>query len=243
MLISDPKERAKKAEEKRREVLRFLRDETWSVADVLARVVGVSSRQAIHKTLTQMERDELVKRHKLPIAGRVALTAWGITPHGLAFSWDEAEEYEDRPTFEPSRLSLSRIPHQIDLQQVRLSAEAEGWTDWVRGERLGFKPEIRPDAMAVRPDGLKVAIEVERTIKTRKRYQAIIRDHLVQMRQGQWQAVFYICPEGMPARLKKVFDSIEYVVIDGQRVPLEESHRKRFKFISLEEWPSMENAL
>ena len=67
MLISDPAERAQKSQEKRRALLRCLRDETWSVADVLAQVAGVASRQAIHKTLMQMEREELIKRHSLPV--------------------------------------------------------------------------------------------------------------------------------------------------------------------------------
>ncbi len=242
MLISDPAERAQKSQEKRRALLRFLRDETWSVADVLAQVAGVASRQAIHKTLMQMEREELIKRHSLPNAGRVSLTAWGITPHGLAYSWDEGEDYEDRPHFEPSRLALSRVPHQVDLQLARLAAEAAGWSGWVRGERLGFKPVIRPDAITTSPKGALVAIEIERTIKTRKRYQAIIRDHLTQIRQGEWQVVFYLTPDGMAARLKKVFDSIDHVVFDGQRVAIEDAHRKRFRFLDLSAWPNVENA-
>lgn len=243
MLISDPKERAAKAAEKRRAVLRYLRDETWTTAELLGKVMGIKTRQTIHRTLTGMERDELIKRHSLPIAGRVSLTLWGITPHGLAHAWDEDEEYQDRPHFEPGRLALSRVPHQVDLQRARLQAEAAGWTEWERGERLGFKPVIRPDAITTRPDGLRVAIEVERTVKTRKRYQAIIRDHLTQIKEQKWAGVLYLCPEGIGPRVKRIFDSIEYVVIDGQRVPLEGAHRKRFKFVALEEWPNLDNAL
>lgn len=242
-LISNPAERAQKAGEKRAALLGFLRDETWSVADVLSLIAGLSSRQATHKTLMQLERDELIKRHSLPIAGRVSLTVWGITPHGLAMSWTDGEKYEERPYFEPSRLNISRVPHQIDLQQARITAESAGWADWVRGERLGFKPLIRPDALVTSPKGTRVAIEVERTIKTRKRYQVVIRDHLTQIRQGEWQAVFYLTPDGMAARLKNLFDSIEHVMIDGQRVNLEDSHRKRFKFLDLSKWPNVENAL
>ena len=87
-----------------------------------------------------------------------------------------------------------------------------------------------------------MAIEIERTIKTRKRYQAIIREHLTQIRQGGWQVVFYLTPDGMAARLKKVFDSIDHVVFDGQRVAIEDAHRKRFRFLDLSAWPNVENA-
>lgn len=240
MLISDPTERAAATAAKRAAILRFLRDETWSVPDILGKVAGLSSRQGTHSTLKAMERDELVKSHSLPIAGRRALPVWGITPHGLAFSWDEAEEMEDRPRFEPSRITLARVPHQIDLQRARLQAEAAGWTDWKRGERLGFTPAIRPDALATSPKGVRVAIEVERTIKTRQRYQQILGNHLEAIRAAQWVAVIYVCPEGMPARLRRVVESVPYILENGERKELSESHRRRFRFVELANFPEQE---
>lgn len=242
MLISDPAERAAATAQKRRAVLRFLRDETWSVPDVLALVAGITSRQGIHSTLKAMERDELVKHHSLPIAGRRDLPTWGITAHGLAFSWDEAEEIEDRPRFEPSRLSLSRVPHQIDLQRARLAAEAAGWTDWQRGERLGFSPPIRPDAMATTPKGVRVAIEVERTIKTRQRYQQILGSHLEAIRAQHWLAVIYLTPEGMADRLRRVVEAVPYILENGERKELNDSHRRRFRFLELGQFPEKEGA-
>lgn len=236
MLISDPKQRAEATVQKRRAILRFLRDETWSTPEILAQVAGITSRQGIHTTLKAMERDELLKYHSMPIAGRRDLPTWGITAHGLAFAWDEDEELEDRPRFEPSRLALSRVPHQVDLQKIRLAAEAAGWKDWKRGERLGFSPPIRPDAIAITATGAKVAIEVERTIKTRSRYQQIIAGHLDAIGANDWVGVYYICPEGLPARLKRVFDSISYIIKNGERLELKDSHRNRFKFMSQSEF-------
>lgn len=243
MLISDPTERRLASESKRLKILKFLRDEIWSSANVLAAVAGLQSAQAIHKTLTQLERDGMVRRHLFPIAGRVTKTIWGITPHGLAHAWSDDEQYEDRPRFEPSKLVLARVPHQLDMQEARLKAEASGWGEWVRGERLGFKPTIRPDAMTVSPKGLKVAVELERTIKTKLRYQVIIREHLRAIRTGQWQVVVYITPDGMPLRLKRIFDSIDYVSINGQHEILSDKHRNLFRFISLSDWPSMEKSI
>ncbi len=237
MLISDPKARAEATANKRRAVLRFLRDETWSVPDVLAQVAGITSRQGIHSTLKAMERDDLVKYHSLPIAGRRDLPIWGITSHGLAFSWDEAEEIEDRPRFEPSRLSLSRVPHQIDLQRARLAAEAAGWTDWQRGERLGFNPPIRPDALVTTAKGVRVAIEVERTIKTRQRYQQILGSHLEAIRAQHWLGVIYLTPEGMADRLRRFVEAVPYILENGERKELNESHRRRFRFLELSQFP------
>lgn len=236
MLISDPKERKKAIIEKKQKVLSFLRDETWSNEAVLMRVAGVGTRQGIHKTLMQYEGQELVRRHSMPIVGRVNMTVWGLTPHGLAMSFGESEPFEDRPIFEPSRIALSRVPHQIALQEVRLFAEGRGWKDWVRGERLGFKTLIRPDAIAEREDGIKVAFEIERTVKAKKRYQVILRDHLTQIKNGYWNAVFYVCEPEIVSRVEKIFQSIEHVVIGGERVVIDETHRKRFKFYSLGDW-------
>lgn len=236
MLISDPKQRAEATAQKRRAILQFLRDETWSVPEILAQVAGITSRQGIHTTLKAMERDELLKYHSMPIAGRRDLPTWGITAHGLAFAWEEDEVLEDRPRFEPSRLALSRVPHQVDLQRIRLAAESMGWKDWRRGERLGFSPSIRPDAVAISAKGAKVAIEIERTIKTRSRYQQIIAGHLDAIAANDWVGVYYICPEGMPVRLKRVFDSIEYITRNGDRLELTDSHRSRFKFMSQAEF-------
>lgn len=236
-LIADPVERIVKRDEKRRAILRFLRDETWSNADVLATVAGIGTRQGVHKTLAAMERDELVKRHKMPIAGRVDLTVWGITPHGLGMAMDPSEPYQDRPSFEPSRLSLSRVPHQLDLQKARISAEALGWKEWVRGERLGFKTPIRPDAIALHPNGqARIAFEIERTIKTRKRYQQILADHLSQIQARQWDAVFYLCTDDIAPRVQKIYESIDYVMFDGQRVAIKPEHLSRFKFLNLSNW-------
>lgn len=238
MLISNPAERRESAERKRRSILRFLRDETWSTGDVLQQVAGVTTRQAIHKTLVQLEKGEFVKRHILAVGGRSEATLWGITPHGLAFAWDEKESLQERPYFDTSRVTVSRVPHQVDLQRARVAAEAAGWTEWTRGERLGFKAELRPDAIAVRPDGVRVALEVERTIKTTKRYQVIIREHMKNITAGRYGGVLYLCPEQVTPRLSRIFDAIEYVVIDGERVKLEDKHRRRFKFMNLKDFPS-----
>ena len=245
MLIADPAERKAKAEAKRHTLLHFLRNETWSTTEVLTQLVGIDNRQAIHKTLTRMQDEELVKKHELPIGGRVRpVVVWGITPNGIAAAFDDNEPYEERPYFSPSRLALSRVPHQIDLQRARLSAESAGWQNWQRGERLGFNPPIRPDALVTSPDGELFAIEVERTIKTKKRYQQVIKGHLSQIQEQHWSRVLYLMPPDFPRRLKRVFDSIEHIVIaDRQYMTLEDKHRKRFLFLALPDWPDLDKGL
>jgi hypothetical protein len=246
MLIKDPNERTQRTEEKRRLVLRFLRSETWSTSDVLGLVMGVKTRQGIHNTLMKLERDNMIRRHLMPVGTGRGLTLWGITPHGQAFAWDEDEEMQDFPVFEPSRIALSSIPHHLDIQMARIKAESAGWTNWVTCDRGVFFKQVpaehRPDALMTRPDGVVIAIEVERTIKTRKRYQQVLAGHLKAMAAKHWAQVYYITPPELTPRLKRVINSIPSVTVNGSHVALDQQkHLSRFHFISLTNWPNEEN--
>lgn len=242
MLMTDPKARAKRIEEKRKATLRFLRTEIWSTAEILGTVMGVVSRQGVHSSLVKLEDNKMIKRHSINVGAGRKLTLWGITPHGQAFAWDEEEEMENFPVFEPSRVALSSIPHHLDIQLARIKAEAEGWKNWVtcdRGDFFKNSPSIhRPDALITSPDGVVVAIEVERTIKTRKRYQQVLAGHLKAMASKHWGAVYYITPQDMAKRLKKVIYSITTIPVNGSAVQLEVKHLERFIFVDLADWPS-----
>lgn len=235
MLIHDPTERERRSNHNQQCALRWMREEKWTTPSILAQVAGLQSRQAAHKFICQLVAKELVQLHKINVVGRTVVTIIGITAHGLAMSWEENDS--DCSYCESSRISLTQIPHQIDLQRARLAAEGAGWTNWMRGERLGVHPTIRPDAISTGPDGSIAAIEVERTIKTRRRYQQIISGHLQMIRQGGWERVHYLCPRGVAERLARLFRSIHYIPIGGQRITLEERHYARFSFHTLGDWP------
>lgn len=94
---------------------------------------------------------------------------YGITPHGLALV-NETE----RPYFELGRMNASYVPHHLATQTARLTAEAAGWTNWQPGKILYKTGLLKvPDALCVTLDHRKVAIEIERNIKTKKRYEEI----------------------------------------------------------------------
>lgn len=79
------------------------------------------------KTLQQLTRDDFLVEHKIP---ELRLGLWGITPKGLAFAWDESEAMAFRPYFEPGKLSVTSIRHNLDIQRARLIAETCGM-DWM----------------------------------------------------------------------------------------------------------------
>ncbi|MCL4470127.1 MAG: hypothetical protein M1547_03095 [Gammaproteobacteria bacterium] len=206
-----PAERAARVAQKRAALLGFLRDELYTTATVVGQLLGLNSRQAIHTTLTAMERDELVRRETVTTPAGRRVTLWGITSHGQAFAFDPASEVPQERYFEPGRVGLTVLQHTMDLQTLRLQAEVAGWAGWMLGDRMGkwAKNQSRPDAIVADPQGIKWGIECERTIKTRKRYEAILKDRLLAIKQGTVNKVVWLCPtEEQSNRLKAIIRSI-----------------------------------
>lgn len=225
--------------EKEIAVLRFLREELWSTAEILGAVMGVRARQAIHRSLQQLERTELIRRHSFYLLGR-SLTVWGITPHGQGNAFDPKTEAPVSAYFEPSRVSELTLTHTLDIQRLRLRAEQAGWKDWRNGDRIGaVKQSKRPDAIAISPRGQAVAIECERTIKTTKRYEVILAQYLQAIRRGELAQVAWVSPTAnLACRLQRIVTGIRSVPVAGQRVAIEPArHHVALRFLSYEQWP------
>lgn len=234
MLIKSYAERQQRILQKRDIILKFLRDETWSNLANLSILLKMELSPTL-KTLQQLERDEFVVSHKLP---ELRLTLWGITPKGLAFAWAEHETMEPRPYFGLSKLSIVMVRHYLDIQLARFSAENAGWTAWMPGSRLPAGLVKRPDAVVTNLAGEKIAVELERTIKTQKRYESIISTYLQLIKQGHYQSVHYICPDASLApRLKRLFGLVNAVPVAGERIPITDRHRARFPIFALQNWP------
>ncbi len=199
----------------------------------------MASRQATHKTLVQLEGEALLKRHKFKALGG-SITLWGITAHGQAMAFYPESEEPYAAYFEPSRISEQNIRHQLDLQKMRLAAERIGWANWTDGSRLGDIPKNgkRPDAIAIDPQGRRTAIECERTIKTRKRYEQILVTYLRAIKSGKVDMVIWVSPTPeISQRLKAIVTGIKSVSIAGQRVTIEpEKHHRNLTFTDYASW-------
>lgn len=109
--------------------------------------------------------------------------------------------------------------------------------------RLGL-PKL-PDAEAISPDGESVAIEVEREIKTDRRYEAVIGAYVSQIKGNQrWGRVDYLCPDAsFAARLARVFGRLSQLRLEGKqgqetkKGALTQVHLDRFRFYAAECWP------
>jgi hypothetical protein len=240
-LLAAPAARRARSEQKVRAVLRFLRQEIWSAQDILGGVMGVESRAAAHKNLARMEDEGLLRRHKVMGLGGGSITLWGITAHGQAMAFEPASEAPVASYFEPNRVAEITIRHALDLQRLRLQAERAGWRNWINGDRL---PELlkggkRPDAMAISPFGLKTAIEIERTIKTSKRYEQILASYLMSLKSEQVHQVVWLSPtEDLALRLRAIVLGIRSVTIQRQRFSVDpQKHHDRLSFLGYRQWP------
>jgi hypothetical protein len=238
-LLLTKTERDARRNGKRSRLLRFLRQELWSTAEILGSVMEIRARQAIHRSLAGFEADGLIRRHGIEQLGG-QLTLWGITAHGQGMAFDPENEQPVSAYFEPSKVSPSHVAHALALQRLRIAAEAEGWSEWTNGDRLGplAGGAKRPDALAKMPSGQRVAIEIERHIKTKKRYEAILASCLQAIRRGEFAAVVWVCPTpDLARRLSAIVLGIQAVPIGGQRVPVDpERHHPRLVFASAKDW-------
>lgn len=179
--------------EKTRLVLRWLRDELCSPAEIVARLLGIAAVQPVYRFLDSLVTKGLLVRAKYPVDGR-QVSVWGLTPHGVAFSFDENEPLTDVTPFQPSRVSAAQLPHRLAVQSLRLAMTTKGATGWRYLHRIALKGMKVPDALA-ELDGKTVAFEVERTVKSRRRYQEVVSGYLFNRKANGIDEIWYICPD------------------------------------------------
>ncbi|MEG3132370.1 MobC family replication-relaxation protein [Rouxiella sp. T17] len=233
MLISDKAERDRRSREKVMTLLMFLKQETYSDFSVLKFLFEFKSDRPLYRLLAKVEKLGLIQKHvHSSRAGKISI--WGITQEGLAAVILEVDNIFP-PRFEPSKLKGWTLDHHLDNQLVHLTLSKKGCTDWINGDRntflTQFKVKHRPDGVITLPNGKRIAIETERSLKTKARYQQIIASHLKARTENLWFYVFYIVPDEQKKRaLMLLFDNIKYVVENGQHVVLEAKHRGVFRF-------------
>lgn len=142
--------------------------------------------------------------------------------------------------FEPSKITDCTLDHHLDNQMARIILEQKDACGWVHGDRTTFlsryQVSYRPDGLIALPSGTVIAIKTDRHLKTKVRYQSIIASHLLARTRKDWIYVFYIVPDPQKKRgLERLFDSIQYVIVNHQHIPLETRHRNVFRIYTIDE--------
>lgn len=244
MLMTNHQERKGRNQEKIRLLLDFLKEETYSDFATLKQLFGYQGHaKALYRLLDKVEGMGLIQKHVY--SSRVgSLALWGITQDGIAVVINPDDRvFPSR--FEPSKLKGWNLDHHLDNQLVHLTLEQKGATDWINGDRNTFlnqfKVKHRPDGLITLPNGRQIAIETERSLKTKARYQQIIQSHLAARTAESWFYVFYVLPDEQKKRaLKLMFDTISHVMVNSQHVMLEAKHRRVFRFYTMDELKTLE---
>lgn len=235
MLIADPQARAQRAKDKRWNLLRLLRDEIFTNMDTAARVMQVEERAA-RSTVAAMEEEGLVKRHSVKVLTSLPpITLVGITSLGQANAFDisQAEQPLEK-VFQTGKFSLLNLQHSLDLQNLRLDAVFSGKVKrWLPADRVmpSKKGISRPDAVLLNHHDFRLAIEVERTVKSPKRYTEILAGHLTAIQQNKWDRVVWASPDKETLdRVSAIILSIRYCQLSGVNTKLESKHHKSLVF-------------
>lgn len=238
MLIYDHSERRARNHEKIRVLLNFLKQETYSSFKNLMLLFDFKNHKSLYLLLAKAISMGLVQKHEINTR-MVKISLWGITNDGLAVVITPHEDgFPAR--FEPSKVTGWTLAQHLDNQLARLILEKKGAYGWVSGAcptfRSRFQAYHRPAGVITLPDGTVIAVETERHLKTKARYQAIITQHLITRTQKVWMYVFYIVPDPQIKRaIELMFNSVKYAIVSHQRIPLEAKHRNVFRVYTVEE--------
>lgn len=240
--VHDKTAQATRIEEKQNMVLQFLSHEVFSTSEILGQLLKLR-RTGAYKTLKAMEKKDMVRLYEIEyeLAQRGKQTIWGLTPKGALLAADLHDFQVD--FYEAGRVATSTMAHSIAIQRVKVAGLDKGWTDWLSSRKLkqvAAKDKMKwlqiPDALATSSQAKTVAFEIEKTIKTPKRYQVILSNYAKMFLERTVDEVLYICPENITKRLERLFSNIDRIVIDGKSYPVHENVLKRIRFLSFDEW-------
>ncbi|MDP2832336.1 MAG: MobC family replication-relaxation protein [Pseudomonadota bacterium] len=238
-------ERLARKADKRRRLLSFLRLELWTTPSVAGMVMGVSDRATIKSTIDRMEVDGLVVRDRVRMPLGLVLHVVGITMNGQAEAGSTGKPFVAR-AYETGRIGLTVIDHTLELQRLRIAAARAGYKGWAYLDRITVEQrkesrQHRADALVTHPGGVRAALECERTLKSRKRYQVIVGDHLSAIGQRQYERVIWTCPNAAIAdSLRKIINSIPRVIVAGVDNRMGQQEQALFTFCTYTEFPTIE---
>ncbi|MEQ9915589.1 MobC family replication-relaxation protein [Pectobacterium aroidearum] len=238
MLISDYRERRARSHEKIRILLNFLKEETWSDFKTLMLLFDYKNHKPLYLLLAKaIDMGFIQKQTFCTRMEKVSL--WGITNDGLSVVITPDDDgFPAR--FEPAKITGWTLEHHLDNQLTRLILEKKGAYGWLYGNRPAFrnryKTKHRPDGIITLPNGTVIAVETESRLKTKARYQSIITHHLLARTQKHWMYVFYIVPDPQKKlAIELLFNSVKYVIVNRQHIPLEAKHRNVFRVYTVGE--------
>lgn len=216
----------KKGKETNEKILKWLYEFKYSKAVILQKITGLT-RAGIGESLRKLEHRGLVQSLK---PNPPLKTVWGITWDGIC----EIGELDENQKFEPSKFNEITAIHHYNLQELKLLLATKNLNLVpVKRSSVGAT-EKTPDGIVKKDDKI-IAIELERTVKTKNRYKAIWGGYIEDIRKGKYTNVQYFLPNTRTQNLLKIFEQTQTIIINKQSVPFTESLKQYFKFSDISE--------
>ena len=220
-------------------ILRYLFEETWTHIDIVRSRLDQISDEEIMVILTELSEVKLIRNVEVSFLKNSKDEVWGITKPGIMMVQEVLGTEEPRRALDKRTIKPISFNHHLDIQRLRVKAERCGWHGWRRmigSESFIGKSEKIPDAIAKRQDGARIAIEVERTIKSKRRYPGILASHLHARKNCKWDEIYYFCPDSQSKRrLERIFLEITEVKYFQNTVKITDEHFQPFGFYSYDD--------
>lgn len=196
-------------------LLRFLLTENYTSLENVGLLLNVPKQTALRITKHLTEK-QYVTKLEVDIGLARPISVFQPTNTGVMFAIQDNEELPELR--DATRINPATIYHDLKLQQIRFILEAQGYHSFMSAwhiSRLLKKdnkkvPKI-PDYTCTNPQGDKVAVEYERTIKSKKRYQEVIEQYMEIQKRGVIKQVIYFTNEGFAEKLRLLFTSINEI--------------------------------
>lgn len=198
--------------------------------------------------------------HSSAIAG-IRRSAWlgALLAGALGLCAGTADARQGEPPYSLSRgAKLARVLPTAELAPVdaavrRLEIDAAAAAGIGASTKRMAVADPRATTLTPRRDGVwdsladgsqlwraqvRVAVEIERTIKTPLRYSQIIPAALRDVKAGRYDRVQYLSPQGRADAVFRALHRVETVKVGGDSVRLTDQHWARFSFANLADWPT-----
>ena len=235
--LYDPAKSKQKGIDNEHKILQFLLKEKYSTSPILTSILGYKDRSSVLKILRRLEKKELIRKHKIDIFR----TLYGITNNGLHVAQSDQDKITDWQYFEPSKVNPITLDHQLGIQKIHAICLKLGLY-FMPGRELGSRADSdKISDGVINIFGNKIALEMERHVKSRRRYDAVIYNYLKLVKTGEYQSILYVSDTAEKTeRIKKAIHSLDKITmkVNGRNKDLKinpEVHFSYFDFIALDD--------
>jgi DNA-binding MarR family transcriptional regulator len=224
-------ERRDRKKEKQEQILLFCKKMGWIDSRAAALLLN-STRSAAGAALRKMEKEGLVIKHELP--GPPKRAWYSISERGMAEAFIICGE-QIPATLPLGRQTISDYSylHEQDVNLIAVQLEQLGLEPYLpKTESGGRGKGVKYPDLLVKVGGRVIALEIERTPKTQRRYKDILASHWLATEKNIYNEILYLCPDvDIKKRVQALVRSVQSgkVKCGGAERELSDAEKNRVK--------------